>query len=147
MSSPSQQPRRQGATLVAALEAAVLCGLGLLSVFWIIPTQTSGNALGLDPAFMPTVYAAAFVAIVLTNGVLHLTGRITASPLTAGAIGPVIAVMAICCAGIAAFEYLGAVACGVVVVPCMMIMLGERRRVLIAATTVVTAAGLALVFR
>jgi hypothetical protein len=139
--------RRQGATLAAALETATLCGLGLLAIFWIIPWQTSGNALGLDPAFMPTVYAGAFVVLVLTNGVLYLSGRITASPLTNGAVGPVIVVMAICCAGITAFEFVGAAACGLLVVPGIMIVLGERRWVLIAATTMVTAAGLALVFR
>ena len=147
MNNPRREDRRQGATLVAALEAATLCGLGLLAIFWIIPSQTSGNALGLDPAFMPTVYAATFVVLVLANGALYLSGRITDPPLTKGAIGPVIVIMAICCAGVLTFEFVGAVACGLLVVPAIMIVLGERRWVLIAATTLVTAAGLALVFR
>ncbi len=139
-----QEGGRRGNILAAALETVVLCGLGLVAIFWIIPAQTSGSALGLNPAFMPTVYASAFVFFVLLNGVLQLSGHVTASPLTQGAIWLVVAMVAICCAGIMAFERFGAAVCALVVIPCSMVALGERRWGLVVGTTVVSAAGLAL---
>jgi hypothetical protein len=131
--------------LLVVLEAAVLGGLGLLAIFWIIPAQTSGSALGLSPGYMPTVYATALVVVVLANAVLHLTGRIATSPLVEGSIGSVAIVVIISCIGVALFEFVGAVFCGLVVLPSMMIALGERRWALIAGTTLVGLAGLALV--
>jgi hypothetical protein len=137
---------RQGTLLVVTLETTVLCCLGLLAIFWIIPSQTSGNALGLDPGFMPTLYTAAFVVLILMNGVLQLASRATVTPVTEGAIGPVTMVFGICCLGVAVFEHFGAVACSALVVPLIMVALRERRWILIVSTTVVFTAGLALVF-
>lgn len=137
---------RQGTILVATLETAILCCLGLLAIFWIIPSQTSGNALGLEPSFMPTLYTAAFVVLVLMNGVVQLASRSTITPVTEGAVGPVTMVFGICCLGVAVFEYFGAVACSALVVPLIMVALRERRWILIVSTTVVFTAGLALVF-
>jgi hypothetical protein len=137
---------RQGAILAATLETAVLCGLALLTIFWVIPSQTSGNALGLDPGFMPTLYTAAFLVLILMNGVLQLANRTKITPMTEGAVGPVTMVFGICCLGVAVFEYFGAVACSALVVPLIMVALRERRWILIVSTTVVFTAGLALVF-
>jgi hypothetical protein len=137
---------RQGTILVATLETAILCCLGLLAIFWIIPSQTSGNALGLEPSFMPTLYTAAFVVLILMNGVLQLARRSAITSVTEGAVGPVTMVFGICCLGVAVFEYFGAVACSALVVPLIMVALRERRWILIVSTTVVFTAGLALVF-
>lgn len=137
-----QAAGRRGAVL---LEMVVLCGLGLAAVFWIIPTQTSGGGLGLYPAFLPTACAVAVTALVFLDGVIRLL-----KPAKATGVGEpwgaLLRIGGISVLGVGVLQFVGAAACGFVVLPAAMIALGERSWVRIIVTTAIGAGGLALIF-
>lgn len=144
---PDDSSGRRGSVLAVLLETAVLGAFCVAAIVWIIPAYTSGNALGLDPSYMPTLYAASALILIVLNGLLHASGLAPARPMPVGSLRATLPIMLVAVAGGLAFRYVGPVAVAAAVLPAMMLLLGERRWLLIAGATVVWTVILLLIFR
>ena len=136
------------ASRVAALkETAVVAGLALAAI-WVIPSQTaSGPVLGLKPALLPTFCAAVIIAIALIALVLRLWHPEPFSPSRSAPVKPAALVAAVVIAGVLALQFLGPIACGLVVVALGLAALGEKRLRIVLPTLVGTALVLAVIFQ
>lgn len=124
-SAPPARPslRSRGSLL---LEAAVVGALALLLVFVIIPAETSEGGIGLSPAFLPTLCAAAAGLFAVADALLR---ALRAEPSARYPEGwtAFFRIGAVAVAGVVVLAYLGAGACALVTVPAGMAVLGERR--------------------
>lgn len=133
-------PRSRGSVIA---ELLCLTGFALLTLFWIIPSQVSGGGLGLDPGFLPRLCAAAMGILVVADGLHRL--RRTPLPKAYPTDWSALIRIGICAlVGAVVLQVAGVAAAALIVVPAGMLALGERRPVLIAATTIVTAGALKL---
>jgi hypothetical protein len=131
--------------LAAVVETAVICGLGLIAIFWVIPSQTSGMGLGLPPSFLPTVCAVAVTLLVLCDGVIRLLrpraegayDECWLSFLQMGAVTIICTIL---------FQVAGIIVSTLFTIPACMLLLGERRWLAILLTTAIGTIGLGLVF-
>ena len=140
--SPSTEPRSRGSVLA---ELLILAGLALIAFVWVIPAQVSGGGFGLDPGILPRLCAAAIGLMVLVDGLQRLVRGVQAEAYSAGWAALVrIGVLAVL--GAIVLQVAGVAAAALVTVPVGMLLLGERRPVLIAATTALVA-GLLFLFQ
>ena len=135
------QPR-----LAAVVETAVLCGLGLVAVLWVIPAQTSGTGLGLPPAFLPTVCAVTATLLILGDGVVSiLRPRPSGNDEEGWSAFILVGGVTVICTTL--FQLAGIVVSTLFTIPACMLLLGERRWLPILLTTAVAAISLGFVFR
>lgn len=134
-SSPAE-PRSRGSVLA---EMLCLAGAALLAFFWIIPSQVSGGGLGLDPGFLPRLCAGAIGVLVLVDGVRRLTSRSVPDEAYAGGWSALICIGGLALLGAFVLRYASIAAAAAVAIPIGMLVLGERRPLLIALTTAIVA--------
>lgn len=141
------EPAAARARPAALRETAVVVALGA-AVVWIIPQQTtSGQVLGLPPAFLPTVCATAIIGLVSLGLAMRLWRP---EPLRAERLAPwwpAALVLGVAVAGVLALQLFGPVACGLVVVALGLAAMRERRAPVLLATLAVAALVLVIVFR
>lgn len=115
-------------------EGAVIGGVSLLAVFWIIPNQTSEGGIGLSPAFLPTLCAAACGVFAVADVLLRLArrDRSHAYPQDWTAF---VRIGAVALLGTAVLRWGGVTASALVTVPAGMLVLGERRPLRIVGAT------------
>lgn len=130
-----------------AIEAGVACALAVVAVFLVIPAQTGSGGIGLDPADLPTACAILIAVLVAGDGVVRLAagkGRgapdQASSPRTSAGILAIL--LCILAAVLIAFVSVPIVAA--ILVPALMLVLGERGVLRITITTAITTAILAL---
>ena len=141
--SPSAEPRSRGSVLA---ELLILAGLALIAFVWVIPAQVSGGGFGLDPGILPRLCAAAIGLMVLVDGLQRLARGAQMEGYSAGWAALVrIGVLAVI--GAVVLQVAGIAAAALVTVPVGMLLLGERRPLLIAATTALVAGLLFLLQR
>jgi hypothetical protein len=138
------RPTDQSATLWIVAEAAILCALGLLAIFWLIPSETiSGGGVGLDPGTLPTACVAAAVALIALDAAVRLAGR-SSPPGVPLPAGPTVRIIAVCVIAGALLPFTSPALLTLLVLPPLMLLLGERSLLRIAATSLLTAAVIAL---
>lgn len=124
--STAASGRRGRPSLLA--EAAVLTLAAVLTVVWVIPTQTTDGGFGLSPAFLPTVCAVAIGVLVAADGIQRILRRETvmaySAPWTA-----CIRIGGTACLGVIGQMLGGVGIAATVTVACGMVVLGERRLV------------------
>ena len=129
-------------------ECAAVCGLGLLAAFWIIPAQTSGGGLGLNPAFLPTLCALVIAGLAVLDGAFRLAAP---APPHSGeepsAWRAFIRLQLVALAAALALHVGGVAGCALVGLPAGMLALGEKQWLRIVLTTALGTAGLVLAFR
>ncbi|WP_238121074.1 MULTISPECIES: hypothetical protein [unclassified Xanthobacter] len=108
------------------LEAALLGALTLLVVFVVIPAETSAGGIGLSPAFLPTVCAAAAGFFAVVDALLRVLRAEPSARYPEGWTA-FFRIGAVAVAGVVILAYAGPGACALVTVPAGMAMLGERR--------------------
>jgi uncharacterized membrane protein HdeD (DUF308 family) len=138
----SAESRSRGSVLA---ELLILTGLALLAFFWIIPSQVSGGGLGLDPGFLPRLCAAAIGLLVLADGVLRLVRNVHVESYPEG-WAALVRVGSLAVLGAVILQFAGLAVASLVTIPIGMLMLGERRPLLIALTTLLVA-GLLFLFQ
>ena len=126
-------------------ELVVLAGLALAGYFWIIPSQVSGGGLGLDPGFLPRLCAAAIGLLILADGVLRLVRSVHVEAYPEG-WAALVRVGSLAVLGAVILQFAGLAVASLVTIPIGMLMLGERRPLLIALTTLLVA-GLLFLFQ
>jgi hypothetical protein len=136
-----------GSRRAALRETAIVAGLGI-AVIWLIPSQTtSGPVLGLAPAFLPTVCAAAVVALTLLGLGLRLWKPEPLRPERVAPWWPAALVLGVAMAGVLALQAMGPVACGLVVVALGLAAMRERRVRVLLITLAATALALGVVYQ
>jgi type IV secretory pathway VirB2 component (pilin) len=110
-------------------ELIVVGGLSSLALFWIIPSQTTIDpSASLQPGLLPTVCVVAILFLSLMNALGVLWRRAAKRPeaLTPAwrAAGGTILITLL---GIVAYQVAGMAATAIVIVPGLMLWLGERR--------------------
>ncbi len=115
-------------------ELAVVGGASLLALFWIIPTQTTADPFAaLQPGLVPNVCATAILVLILIQTWNGLRKGRAAEEEAAGDAAQAhswrsaLGAMAITIAGVLAFHLAGLLATSLVVIPGLMLWLGERR--------------------
>lgn len=115
-------------------ELLVVGGFSLAMIFWIIPTQTSsGGELGLSPQLMPTVCSAAIGLLALSRFIAILVSPPVAEPVDDAPIHFALVVIIASVAGIAAITYFGWEFGGAALSLLVVLVLGERRPVMLVA--------------
>ncbi|MCR4264770.1 hypothetical protein [Nitratireductor sp. ZSWI3] len=127
-------------------ELIVVGGASLAMIFWIIPAQTSaGGELGLSPQLVPTVCSAAIGLLTLFRFIATLISTPTREPGDDAPIHYALSMIAATVAGIAAIAYLGWAVGGAVLALLVLLVLGERRALMLAALPVLVAVLLFLI--
>lgn len=133
--------------LRAAIEAFVVLGLSLVTIFIIIPDQTTpGGALGLSPALLPTVCASAIAILAAAQFAIALARRGEAE--TEEAQPPVhyaALLIGATLAGLGAFRLAGPEAGCAVIAVAAYGALGERRPLRLALMAGGVAGAVALI--
>jgi hypothetical protein len=136
-----------GSRLTALRETAIVVALGAAAL-WLIPRQTtSGAVLGLPPAFLPKVCAVAIIALALIGLAMRLWQPQPLRPERLTGYGPVALILAVVIVGVVALQWLGPLACGLLVMGLGPMALGERRMRVLAITLACTALLLSAVFQ
>lgn len=138
----SAEPRTRGSVLA---ELLILTSFALLAFFWIIPSQVSGGGLGLDPGFLPRLCVAAIGLLVLADGLLRIMRGAQAKSYPEG-WAALTRVGSLAVLGAVVLQFAGLAAAALVTVPIGMLVLGERRPLLIALTAALVA-GLLFLFQ
>jgi hypothetical protein len=123
------------------ISAAILLASGLLTVFVVIPLQTTeGEKYGLPPAFFPTSSMAAMTAL---SALLLLKGLFqskrysdTSAPLSKRSwlnIGSLSALLFLC---LEVMKLLGFIVGGILLVASFMVYMGERRVLTISLVSI-----------
>lgn len=144
MSGDSPRPELRSRSSVFA-ETLCLAGLALVAFVWIIPSQVSGGGLGLDPGFLPRLSAAAIGLLVLADGVKRVAGGQPGEAYPAG-WSALVRIGGLAVLGAIVLQLAGIAAAAFVTIPVGMLILGERRPLLIVATTALVA-GLLYLFQ
>jgi hypothetical protein len=128
-------------------EAAVVVGAGL-AVAWLIPGQTThGPVLGLSPAFQPTACVIAIIALGLLGLALRLARPQPLKSERTAPAWPAALILGTVVAGLLTLQYLGPVACGLVIVALGLAVLGERRLPILLGTMAASALILVITFQ
>ncbi len=130
------EPRSRGSVVA---ELLFLTGAALLALFWIIPSQVSGGGLGLDPGFLPRLCAGAIGVLVLLDGLRRLSRSGVPDEAYANGWSALIRIGGLALLGAVVLRYAGLAAASVVTIPVGMVLLGERRPILIVLTTALVA--------
>jgi nitrate reductase gamma subunit len=114
-------------------ELAVVGGLSLLAILWIIPNQTADvGAYGLSPSMMPTICAAAIAGLALLQGGFALLRRSEVPGAErAAARQPsmihALLIVAAAVAGTFVLAHFGLMAGGIALAALVSFAIGERR--------------------
>ena len=134
--------RRPISVLPALGELAVVGGAALVALFWIIPAYTTADPfVALQPSLVPNVCATAIFVLVLVQAWNEMRSGRSQQPESGGAAvnehswRSALGAMAITVAGVLAFHLAGLLATSLIVVPGLMLWLGERRYLRIAIVT------------
>ena len=121
----------------SSVVAEMLClvGLALLAVFWIIPSQVSGGGLGLDPGFLPRLCAGVIGVLTLLDGVRRLSSRGTPNGAYASGWSALIRIGGLALLGAIAVRFASLAVAAAITIPIGMVLLGDRRPLLIGLTT------------
>jgi|GEM_PF-1486428 len=118
-------------------EVVVVAGASLLIIFWVIPAQTTpGRELGLSPQLIPTVCSAAIGLLAVFRFIATLLSVRPAEAIDAAPFRYAIGMIAATAAGIAAITYLGWPTGGAILSLLVVLMLGERRPLILGALPV-----------
>lgn len=125
------------------VSAAILFVAGLLTIFVVIPLQTTpGEKYGLPPAFFPTcsmVAMTALSALLLLKALFKPKEYLdTQAPLNVRSwlhIGSLSALLFLC---LAAIKYLGFIIGGILMVGSFMVYMRERKPVIISVVSLIT---------
>lgn len=119
-------------------ELILILALAIAAFFWIIPAQVSGGGMGLDPGVLPRVCVAAIAGLVLLDGLKRLltAERIEAYEERWTAL---LIIIALAVLGAFVMQLAGLAVSALVTIPIGMLLLGERRPLLIIATTLLVA--------
>lgn len=119
----------------ALAELAVVGGLSLFAILWIIPKQTADvGAFGLSPSMMPTICATAIAVLALLQGGVALLRRsAVADAERAASRQPsmihALLIVAAALVGTFVLARFGLLAGGVVIAALVSLSIGERRLV------------------
>jgi hypothetical protein len=131
----------------ALREAAVVAGLAA-AIIWLIPSQTtSGAVLGLPPAFLPTVCAAAIIVLAGVGLSVRLWKPEPIRPERVAPWWPAALVLGVAIVGVLALQYLGSFASGLVTVALGLAALREHRIRVVSITLAITALVLGVAFQ
>jgi hypothetical protein len=130
-------PRNNNVRLWILAEAGLLCGLGLIAIFWLIPAETTSGGIGLASSALPTACIAAAMVLVGLDAVGRLLGWVSPGEALPPA-GPALRAIALCVIGAVLLQVVNPAICTALLIPSLMMLLGERSVVRIAATTIVT---------
>jgi hypothetical protein len=131
----------------ALREAAVVAGLAA-AIIWLIPSQTtSGAVLGLPPAFLPTVCAAAIIVLAGVGLSVRLWKPEPIRPERVAPWWPAALVLGVTIAGVLALQFLGSFASGLVAVALGLAALREHRSRVVGVTLAATTLILAVVYQ
>jgi hypothetical protein len=136
-----------GARAAALREAAVILALGLAAVRLIPAQTTSGPVLGLSPAFLPTLCAAAIIALTVVGLALRLWQPEPLRPERLAAVWPAAMVACVAIAGVLVLQFAGRFLCGLAIMVLGLAVLGERRIPVVLMTLAGTCLVLGLVFQ
>lgn len=136
------RPIEKNVRLWIVVETVTLCGLGLVAACWLIPAQTTPGGIGLDPSVLPTVCVLAAMALVALDAALRLAG-LSAPGEKQPPAAPALRVIAVCLVGGVLLPYANPAVCTAVLLPILMLLLGDRSVMRIAVTTIVTVAAFA----
>jgi hypothetical protein len=128
------------------IEAVVLAGACLLAFVWLIPAQTSEGGIGLSPAFLPKLCAAAAGLLIAADGVLRFV-RQAHQPRYAEGWGAFLRLGIAACLGTVALRFGGIVPAVAVCCIATALALGERRLPYVLLPALACAAAYWLVFR
>ncbi len=143
----SDEPEVAERRSLAISEAAVVVALGLTAI-WLIPKQTTqGPVLGLPPAFLPTVCAAAVVTLGLLGLVLRLWKPEPIRPERTAAVWPAALIGGVVIAGMLALQFAGPFVSGLVMVVLGLAALGERQIRVLLGTIAFSTLVLGMVFQ
>lgn len=128
-----ERDQRSPKLLHALVELAVVGGLSLLAIFWIIPSQTApASVFGLSPSMMPMICAAAIAVLALLQCVAALLRRVAIpdADRTAGGRPSMIhafLIVAAALVGTFVLARFGLLAGGIVLAALVSFSIGERR--------------------
>jgi hypothetical protein len=143
----SDEPGAPERRSLAISEASVIVALGLAAI-WLIPKQTTqGPVLGLPPAFLPTVCAAAIVMLGLFGLALRLWKPEPMRPERVAVVWPAALIGGVVIAGMLALQFAGPFISGLVMVVLGLAALGERRVRIQLGAIAFTALVLGMVFQ
>jgi hypothetical protein len=126
-SGPGGAPRTTERRSAAILEAAIVVALGLAAI-WLIRAQTThGPVLGLPPAFLPTVCAVAIIAVALIGLAVRLWRPERLLPEQALPAWPAAMLLGVALGGGLVLQLAGPFAGGLIIVAVGVVLLGERR--------------------
>lgn len=136
--SGDSHPAEQRSRHSVLAEFLCLSGFALIAFVWIIPAQVSGGGLGLDPGFLPRLCAAGIGLLVIADGAQRLLRGQHGEAYPAGwsALARIASLAAF---GGVVLQFAGITASALVTIPIGMLALGERRPLLISATTALVA--------
>lgn len=143
MSEGASEPGRSRASVLA--EALFLGGFSLALLVWIIPAQTSEGGIGLSPAFLPEVCAAAIGILVLLDGAGRLLRGAPAAAYPEG-WAALLRIGGISLLGGLVLAWAGVTAAALATCAAGLLVLGERRPLVIAATLLICGGAVWLVF-
>ena len=143
MSTGAAQSRSSGSLIAETLG---ITGFAFLAVVWIIPTQSVGTGIGLAPSFFPIVCTGAVGMLVLLDGVIRIS-HAAPEPLYEAGWAALVRLGSVAVLGAVVLQFAGGTMCALVTVPAGMLVLGERRPLVILFTTGIVAFFLALVLR
>jgi len=132
---------------VAISEAAVVVALGLAAIWLIRKQTTQGPVLGLPPAFLPTVCAAAIIMLALFGLALRLWKPEPTRPERVAVVWPAALIGGVVIAGMLALQFAGPFISGLVMVVLGLAALGERRVRIQLGTIAFTGLVLGMVFQ
>ena len=136
-----------GSRGAALREAAVVAGLGIGAIALIPSQTTSGAVLGLPPAFLPTVCAAAIVALAGLGLAMRLWKPEPLRPERVAPWWPAALILSVAIAGVLALQLVGPVASGLVAVALGLAAMREWRVRVVGITLAATALTLAVVYQ
>lgn len=119
--------------LKVVVEIVAIVAFGLFVVLFIIPRETSGIGLGLNPSTAPAIAIIAAAVLAAADGVQRLirSGPFVSSSLT---LPPLLIMGGVSVLAVLLLGLGNALICVAITVPLLMLILGERRWLRILAT-------------
>lgn len=137
------RPGRPPVLLRDLMEFIIVAGASLLTIFIVIPSQTSsGDEIGLAPGFVPTVCAAAIGILAGVQFLLSLFRRRIAAETPAPPVTYAALLIGSTLIGVLCIRFLGWEAGGAIMALLVSLVMGERRKVRLATVSLCVAAAL-----
>lgn len=119
---------------MVSIEIICIVALGLFVAFVVIPSETSGVGLGLNPSTVPTIAILTATIFAAADGFLRMLAY-KPSVSTSLEFSTALMMGGISVLAVVLLAYAGALVCVGIVAPLLMLILGERRWLRILATT------------